>query len=465
MLPDVLKRLNSVAFRGAVWVTLIALLTTGMALTLQYLQTVRTLETRTEALLNDEMISLVERHQTGGLMELVTFLRRQQQLPRFHEYFYVLADPRGDVIIGNAPTWPPEVVETGHKSIRVPVLGASGELQLRWVDTATAVLPDSHQLLVGRLAEDRAQIRERYLRAIFWSFLVTGLAGLLLGWWFSRRGVAFVDRVSRSGARILEGDLDVRIPVSSRGDEYDRLAATMNACFEEIGHVVHSLRATTDGVAHDLKTPLTRIKARLELLEMRDVGKAELLAGIETTRENLDNLLQIINDVLSVAKVEATTPLSFTPLNLRDVVLEVLELYQPVAEDRQVRFDARLEDATVNGARSLLGQLVANLVDNAIKYSALGSVVTVTVRSHAGGTELRISDRGPGIPPHKHQDAMERFVRLDPSRSSEGVGLGLSIVKAIARVHRAELRLDDNAPGLLVEIRFPPAPAREEEFM
>lgn len=456
MLADLAKRSNAAAFRGALWITLIALVTTGFALTVQYLQTTRLIAARVQLLLEDEVVSLVERYEAGGIVELGAFLQRQRQLPRLNNYFYVLADRDGRVLMGDLATWPRQVKQTGHSRFRMTVLTPARDAQTSWVETITVQLDERYRLLVGRVPEDRIQVRQQYFTAMFWSFLVTGVMGLMLGWWFSRRGLAFLQRVSEAGSRFLRGHLEERIPSSARGDEYDRLADTVNACFEEIEHVVRSLRAATDGMAHDLKTPLTRIRARLELAEMRHAGEAELREAVAASRHDLDALLRIIEEMLTLARAEATNADAFTELDLGDIAEEVLEVFEPVAAARGISFESNLEAAPIRGARSLVGQLVANLVDNAIKYSPDGGRVSISVATSASGVQLCLADSGPGIPPERRTDVLSRFVRLDESRSKEGVGLGLSIASAVARVHRARLELLDNEPrGLRALVTFP----------
>ena len=446
---------HGVAFRGALWITLIALITTGIALTVQYVQTIRLLETQMRTLLDDEAASLVERYRAGGIFELAAFLRRQQELPRVNEFFYLLTAPDGTPLAGNLAAWPAEVRETGFHRFRTMVVSVDGDLRSRTVETRALLLDGDYRLLVGQLAEERTALRDRYLSALFWSLLVTGFLGLLLGWWFSRRGLAFVEKVSEAGARFLSGKLQERVPVSDRGDEYDRLAATINACFVEIEHVVRSLRAATDGMAHDLKTPLTRISARLELTEMRETSADDLRKAIGESRSDLEAVLRIIDDILTLARAEATTAESFAEIDLAVLVSEVAELYDAVAEERGVVLDLQLSAAPMRGSPALLSQLAANIIDNAIKYSPAGGTVVVTVEIERTAVLLCVADRGPGIPPDQRDAVLSRFVRLDESRGQPGVGLGLSIVSAVARVHRADLRLSDNRPGLRVEVRFP----------
>lgn len=457
------KPSHAAAFRGALWITLIALLTTSIALTVQYLQTSSFLQEKTRGLLDDETSSLIERYEVGGPVELAAFLRRQQALPRLNEFFYLLVAPDGTPLAGNLAEWPAEVSQPGFQRFSTAVMSGDGTIRTRTIETSAVVLNGGYRLLVGQFAESGIALRDRYLAALFWSLLATGLLGLLLGWLLSRRGFAFVDNVSTTGARFLAGNLEERVPLSGRDDEYDRLAATINACFVEIEHVVRSLRAATDGMAHDLKTPLTRINARLELAEMRGADEAELRQIIADSRSDLAGLLRIIEDMLNLARAEATTSVSFADADLSLIAADAVELYQPVAEDKGVRLALRSEPASIRGAPSLLGQLVINLIDNAVKYSPPGADVEVMIEPLADAVVLTVADQGPGIPPERRADVLSRFVRLDESRGMPGVGIGLSIVSAAARVHRATLDLRDNDPGLRVVVRFPIAETKEAE--
>lgn len=452
------RRPHSAAWRGALWITAIALLATALALTLQYVQTTRVLEARRHAAIDDEASALVERYRNDGVSGVASAIQRQQQVPRIHEFFYLLTLPDGTPIAGNLVAWPEEVGQTGFHSFETEVTNTRGIKRQRWVE-ARAVLLDGFRLLVGDFADERESLRERYLFSLFWSLGVTGVLCLLLGAWYSRRGLSFVELVSSAGQRFLAGQLSERVPVSSRGDEYDRLAETINRTFAEVERLVGSLRAATDGLAHDLKTPLTRIRTRLELADLGNSSPEALARAIDETRQDLDVLLRLIEDTLDLARAEATSAAGFVAVELADITAEAIELYQPLAEDKEIRLEAELIPATLTGSRSLLAQLVANLLDNAIKYTPAGGLVRVSIAAGPEGVRLTVADNGIGIPPDQRDEALMRFRRLDQSRSTPGSGIGLSIVDIVARVHHARLRLLDNNPGLRVELLFPMEPA------
>lgn len=452
------RRSRSAAWRGALWITLIALVTTGLALTVQYAQTTRTAEARRRAEVDDEASGLVERYRAEGIAGVADAIQRQQAVPRIHEFFYLLTLPDGSPLAGNLSAWPAEVSATGFHSFATEVANTRGASSRRWVEVRALLLDGGFRLLVGDFADERVALRDRYLAALSWSLLATGAVGLLLGWWYSRRGLGFVRLVADAGDRFLSGRLEERLPVSPRGDEYDRLAETINRTFAEVERLVGSLRAATDGMAHDLKTPLTRIRARLELAEMQE-GSAELLrTATSETRHDLDALLGLVEDMLSLSRAEATPASTFVPLSLDAIAREAAELFQPLAEAEGMTLATDLRPVGMVGSRSLLGRLVANLLDNAIKHGGAGGLVCLEVAAGADGALLRVTDRGPGIDPDSREAVLGRFRRLDASRTTPGSGLGLSIVAAVARVHGARLDLLDNGPGLRVEVRFPIVP-------
>ena len=439
------------ALRGALWITLIALIATGLALTIQYTQTVRLLDARVQASVDDEAAGLVDRYRREGPLAVARTVSRAVSRPRLTEFIYLMTDPAGNVISGNLAQWPAEIDRPGYRSFDTQVGRAGGGAIERRVAARTVVLGGEYRLLVGVLSDDRRLLRDRYVAALAWSLLATGGIGLLFGFWYSRRALAFLDAAVASGNRFRAGRLDERLPVTGRGDEYDRLAATLNHAFAEIERLVDSLRTATDALAHDLKTPLTRIRARLELEALQ--GRAS-----DTSADlgvDLEAMLRTIDDTLRLARAEATLASEFVAVDLATIVTEAGELFGPVAEDRGVLLTVEAAPAIVRGARSLMGQLVANLFDNAIKYTPAGGRVVATVSRVTDGFQLRVADTGPGIPIEHRERVLSRFIRLDASRTAEGTGLGLSIVAVAASLHGASLTLSDNAPGLVVTVVFP----------
>lgn len=442
---------STAALRGALWITVIALIATGTALTVQYVQTIRLLDARAQAAVDDETAGLIERYRAEGPLAVVQAVSRAVGRPRVTDFIYLMADANGDPIAGNLARWPDAIDRTGYRTFDTQITTARGNVIDRQVAARTVLLGGDYRLLVGSLSDDRRVLHDRYVAALAWSLVATGAIGLLFGFWYSRRGLAFLTAASAAGDRFQAGHLDERLPVTGRGDEYDRLAVTLNTSFTEIERLVDSLRTATDALAHDLKTPLTRIRARIDLAALSDDPRSVALDN----RSDLDALLRTIDDTLRLARAETTLASEFAPVDFAAIVREAGELFEPVADDSGVALTIETVPAVTRGVRSLLGQLVTNLLDNAIKYTPSGGRVTVTLERDRTGLSLTVADTGPGIAADQRDHALARFVRLDPSRHAEGSGLGLSIAVAAARVHGGTLTLGDNAPGLTVIVSLP----------
>ena len=452
------RRPQAAAFRGALWITLIAVVTTVVALSVQHFQTVRVLKIELEHLLEGEADALVLRYRDGDLGGLVSYIDEQTRTQR-RDVVYMVADRAGRRLAGNVLVWPSGLAAE-HLAITTVRVRRGGEVQSRRIEAEVRTLGPDTRLLVGHLADSRIALGRRYWMSLALSVLATAVLGLSLGWLVSRRGVRVVRAAADTGDRFLSGHLDERLKVSLRDDEFDRLAEVFNACLDEIERMVRSLRAATDGLAHDLKTPLTRIKARLELAALRghEAPQQDILA--ETARD-LDALLSLVNGLLVLARADATTADSFVPLDLAAVAQEAYDLYAPLAEDAGQHLLLRLSRAPARGVSSLLLDATANLIDNAIKHGSPGGQIVVATGIDGAASRLTIGDRGPGIAPDARERAVQRFSRLDESRSTPGSGLGLSLVATVARVHRGQLVLADNQPGLRAELRLPLSPDRD----
>jgi signal transduction histidine kinase len=445
------SRPQAAAFSGALWITLIAVATTVVALTVQHIQTAALIDTELGHLIAGETDALTLRYQDGGKASLAAYIDMQVRTSS-RDVVYLLADRTGRRISGNVVSWPLGLPERVVTTLTVRV-EARGGVQERRIDGTMRTLGPDAQLLVGHLADGRIALGERYWISLLLSILITAALSLALGWFVSQRGLRFVKQAAETGDRFLTGRLDERLVVSKRDDEFDRLSEVVNACFDEIERMVESLRAATDGLAHDLKTPLTRIKARMELAVLRNEGGSQSEVLAETARD-LDAMLELINGLLALARADATTADSFEALDLSSIVREALDLYAPLAEDRGQRLVVDLAPAITQGVPSLLLHAAANLIDNAVKYSPRGGQVVVRTFLDHGDACLSVADQGAGIAPDQRERAVRRFGRLDESRSAPGSGLGLTLVQTVARLHRGQLVLTDNHPGLRAELRL-----------
>ena len=314
-----------------------------------------------------------------------------------------------------------------------------------------------YRLLVGRDMHEKAKFRTIVVETLTWSLAGTLALGLLGGVFLSRRILARVDGVAQTTRQIMQGDLSRRIPERGSGDEFDRLAESLNAMFEQIERLMSGMRLATDSLAHDLRGPLTRLRGRIELALLQPPNSAgdrealmDVLSQAEASLAMFDSLLRIAAAEAGVAATE------LKPLDVAALARDAVELYEPVAEDKGLQIGVATADVPlINAQRELLSQAVANVLDNAVKHTPSGGRIEVRVSADGPEVVLTIVDTGPGVPEADRERVLERFVRLEECRRDPGAGLGLSLVAAVVKLHGATLRLVDNTPGLRVELRFP----------
>jgi signal transduction histidine kinase len=324
------------------------------------------------------------------------------------------------------------------------------------------MLPGGFRLMVGRDVEERTRLREVIQRAFGYSIVLIGVLGCAGGWFITRRVLKRVDDMTETTRVIMDGDLSGRLKVEGTGDELDRLAQNLNAMLDRIGELMGGLKEVSDNIAHDLKTPLTRLRNKADEALRTARSPEELREALESNIDESDNLIRIFNALLMIARLEAGSAREgMADFDAGEAVRDVTELYEALAEDAHVALTVEAEDhLTVHGNRELLGQAMANLLDNALKYGVRGGegeapAIQVTARRRGGTVLIGVADRGPGIPETERGHVLERFVRLESARTSPGFGLGLSLVAAVARLHGGVFRLEDNAPGLRAELAIP----------
>ncbi|MGP1395316.1 MAG: ATP-binding protein [Inquilinaceae bacterium] len=424
-----------------------------------YLTTAGLLERQVDQTLDAELSGLAGQYRDRGLAGLKTAidLRSRQS----GSGIYLLTDRAGTALAGNLDRWPAAAsaaADGPYIDFRVDHLRASEGSETTSIPARarTFALTGGYRLLVGYDLSERQRFRAMITRTLIWALGITALLGLAEGWVLSRLTLRRVEAISRFSRGVVTGDLQHRLPVSGRGDEFDRLSDQVNAMLDRIARLMSGMREVTDNVAHDLRRPLTRLKSRLELLQLRDQSVADYRHAIAETIAETDGILQTFDALMSIARAEAGSAAdSFETVDLAAVVASVAELYDPLAAERGIALVTQVTpDLRIRGHRQLLAQALTNLTDNAIKYSPDGGRVEIAGRIAGGRIVLSVADHGPGIPPADRDRVLDRFVRLESSRSTIGNGLGLSLVAAIATLHGATLTLDDNAPGLRVTLSF-----------
>jgi len=402
--------------------------------------------------LNAEARILASEMKVGGrtkLTETVTALSRPES-----SGLYYLADRSGTKIAGNLNRIPPELEADTHGGVfsyQPPNDGGSTRLAVAIpVDAGPDV-----RLIVGRDIEDQRAFADSVRRAFLLGFGILSLVGLLGGLAVSRLILNRIEAITATSRSIMEGDLSRRIPTSGGGGELAALADNLNQMLDRIEGLMSGLREVSDNIAHDLKTPLNRLRNAAEAALRDPRGGEAYREGLERTIEKSDELIKTFNALLLIARLEAG-PLeeSVETFDLGHFVEDVSELYTPAAEEAGFGLSIEAEAGVrVRANRQLIGQAVANLIDNAIKYSRggePGSAITVRAYRLAEGAAVSVGDHGPGISTSDRERVLKRFVRLEASRTKPGTGLGLSLVAAVARLHHGEVQLEDNHPGLKV---------------
>ncbi len=402
---------------------------------------------------------------SAGRDEAGDLTREIEQRQRFASgRLYLLVDARGGRLAGNLAGIPSELAGKPRGGV-FRYAAPGGDSPARQAVALATNLADGRTLFVARDVDDQRRALASMRLTAFLGFAALALLGLGGGYAVSRYALARVEAVNATARSIMDGDLWQRIAIAGSGDEIDGLAINLNKMLDRIEQLMAGMREVSDNIAHDLKTPLNRLRNRAEQALREDAGPQELRGGLERVIEEADELIKVFNALLLIARLEAgALEGTIEQIDLGALVADVGELYEPVAEQAGLALEVKLEPVTIAANRQLVGQAVANLIDNAIKYSsgvAGGARVTVSLVRRADVLEIAVGDNGPGIDAKDRERVLARFVRLERSRSQPGTGLGLSLVAAVARLHGGNLRLEDNQPGLRVVLVLPARPEKD----
>ncbi|MDE2407937.1 MAG: HAMP domain-containing histidine kinase [Xanthomonadaceae bacterium] len=407
----------------------------------------------TRELVRSDAVTLVDIYREGGRAALLGELQdRIHDADSDPDAVYALADGQGGDLLGQLP----DARKPGPRGrwVEFSELAPEPGQTLR-VLAYMQTLRSGEILLTGQRLQAQDELLSVMQQAALMTLLIATALGALVGWLISHWVARRLRSLEATVARVGSGELALRAPLDHSGDAFDQVAQRFNAMLDRIEELLDGVRHATDHIAHDLRTPLTRLRNRLEDLHQHESDAAARLR-LERALAETDQLLQSFGALLRLARIEAQ-PLddSARPQPLRALVDDVVELYAPIAAERGIRIDTRLEDVAVRGDRDQLFQLVVNLLDNALKYAPAHSTVTITLAQAAEGVCLQLADLGPGIPESERTRVFDRFQRLEAHRGSPGVGLGLSLVQAIVRHHGGRVELHDNAPGLRVRVMLP----------
>lgn len=430
------------------------------------------LTAQTQKALLDEVTSVTQSYERGGIPLLVRTIDRRSRQPG--AFLYLISDPAGRILTGNVESLEPGVLDSNgmtDRSFNYMRYGEQGTAEKHKAIAIIFSIPNGIRVLIGRDLSEPELFRDIMRRALVLALGIMAVGAFLIWYFVGRRALLRLKQVSSSSQRIMAGDLGERLPVSGSGDEFDRLSINLNAMLGRIEELNDGLKHVSDNIAHDLKTPLTRLRNKAEATLSGDKDKAEYRAALEDIIGESDQLIRTFNAILMISRLEAgysSENMEVLPVN--PILYDVVELYEPVAEDAGLELvvDAS-EDINLRINRELVGQTISNLIDNAIKYSPVAeeggenrSKITVEMKPAGDQVLISVADQGAGIPEALREQATERFVRLEESRTQPGSGLGLSLAKAVMKLHGGSLTLEDNSPGLRVVLAFPALPETKQ---
>ena len=448
--PRTLSRiLRSASFRLPLLYAVLFILSAGVLFTTVYWTATAAMQNDMTAVLRSEALQLAEVHRRSGLAGLADQITRRINFRTKGPIFYLLQAPNRRVVVGNLPGMPPV---NGVIDFEPKQDSPEAEAERPKLTGFGLTLPDGSFLLVAQDSTRLTDMQHAIVRAFVWAsglaLLLAIAGGTLLGTNFLRR----IDTITRTSRAIMEGDLSARIPVRGTHDEIDQLIVSLNAMLARIQQLMDGLRQVSSDIAHDLRTPLGRLRQQLEDARERATTTADYQAATEAAIEEADELLATFSALLRIAQVEAGAQRSaFAAFDLSGLVKSLGETYEPVAEDAGHVLDVTVQDGiSFTGDRQLVAQLLTNLLENALRHTPEGTRVSLGLARTDSGVEIVVADNGPGIPDSERDKVFDRFYRLDRSRSTAGSGLGLAMVKAIAGLHGLSIRLEDAKPGLRV---------------
>jgi signal transduction histidine kinase len=416
-----------------------------------YLLTYHTLEQQLKSSIETEAIRLKTEYDSGGLSELKNEIDEVDGRGSHTLLEYGVIDQNGNLIAGSLSTFQPSA---GWQTVkRTPVSNKSVK-ELFYI--RVMALPNNFWLGVGHDGEYIQKAGEAIIQAFIWGFVLVVFLGAIGGLYLSRAFLRKIESITKSTQAIIAGDMKHRLSVSENRDELDNLALVLNLMLDKIGSLIENIQQVSNDIAHDLRTPISHLKFRLEEAVKKELSVEQHKERITYAIEEVDKILDTFSAMLRISQIESGSRRScFKPVNLSQIVTSVTEALNPVAEEQEKTIHSDIDpDVTLTGDKELLTQLVFNLLDNAILHTPINTQIKVSLRSSGTQTEFIVADNGPGIAKAYRQRVFQRFYRLEQSRTTPGNGLGLSIVAAIADLHGGTIALADNNPGLKVEINF-----------
>jgi signal transduction histidine kinase len=449
------------AFRIAViYATLFSALSAA-TLGFIYWSTRDQIESQVDARLRLETDYLINLYKSGALPELLEAIQRRNQIDTYGRFYYLANNETANSTEESNDELNPIRMQT-VRSHTTKNMGDVADLPpgspraYNPVRVAETQLSNGLKLTIGHEISDEKALLDHTFALVLGATLLTLFFSLIGGVWIGMSVLRRIDSVSRTATEIMSGDLSQRLSVTKRDDEFDEIATKLNEMLNRIEDLMNSMQQVTNNVAHDLRSPLTRLRNRLEVTLLEERDPESYRAVMDEAIGDADSLIHTFNAMLSIARLEAGIDgAQWSDSPIGDLIAELADLYEAVAEDEGMHFTADIQDNPIYYCnRHLIGQAVTNLLDNAIKYTPKPGHVHISLRGSDAQFSITVSDNGPGIPVEERERVFERFVRLENERNSPGNGLGLSLVQAVVRIHRAELKLSDNNPGLVATLTF-----------
>ena len=452
-MPDLRLSLKNARTRLVMASMVLSALLTAAVLTTVYVTANRTITTETRSVVQAELTGLADEYERRGMIGLISAIERRLPSAAQRDALYLLTGRQGTKLAGNLTRWP-EGITPGSGWVELQ-LRRDGSDQSVPISAASVSLPGGERLLVGR----DALARQQFDRALFQSVvlaLATALAlSLLTGWLLTRLVFSRLRDIADTADNIVSGDLALRMPLRGTGDEFDQVSGTLNNMLDKIEELISNLRTTSNSIAHDLRSPLSRLRQRVESLA--EPGKTDQERDIDMARATgeIDHLLRVLSQLTEISRAEAGLGREqFEPVQLKQLVGDVVELYEPVASDQNIRLEVKGSADPIQGHRPLLSQALSNLLENAMRYAPAGTAITIEISEEGDFALLSVRDRGPGVPENDLPRLQMPFVTLDPARSGRNAGLGLALVAAISHMHGGKFLARNRKPGLETSLRL-----------
>ena len=404
-----------------------------------------------------EIQGLAERYDQEGLQGLTELIaERVNRQQATGNSIYLLTTFTLQPLVGNLDRWPKNA-SVNNDWIE---FGLEVNAQTKEAHRARAKifqLPGKYGLLVGRDIHQLTEAKRRIIQALTWGLAIMVLLAFIGGLLLSRRTVRKIERINQTAKVIMSGDLSKRVPVTGRNDDFDQLADNLNQMLDRIQDLMEDIRRVSDNIAHDLRTPLARLRQHLETARLEENPVSKSAINLEKSIKEADSLLTTFNALLRIARIESgQIRAGFSEVDFHMLLADIVEFYEPLSEDKEQSLESTLEaNITSQGDRDLLFQAIANVIENAIKYTPDKGNISVSLIQLSTEIVITIADNGPGIPASERENVFRRFYRLDQSRSSSGNGLGLSMVSAVISMHNGTIKLENNTPGLRTLIKLP----------